>query len=172
MPATDDHDHPHEVLTDLGVAVLTISSSRSVEADSSGDALVSLIEDAGHDVVARELVTDDVTEISEAVEGFVSTDEVEAVITSGGTGLSPTDVTVEALHPQFDREIPGFGELFRSLSYDDIGPRAILSRATGGVIDGVPVFCLPGSEAGATFGTEELILPTVAHIVSHTQGES
>ncbi len=172
MPAADDHDHHHEVLTDLGIAVLTISSSRSLAEDSSGDALVSLIEDAGHDVVARELVTDDTDEITEAVEGFVSTTEVDAIITSGGTGLSPTDVTVDALTPQFDREIPGFGELFRSLSYDDIGPRAVLSRATGGVIDGVPVFCLPGSEAGATFGTEELILPTVGHIVSHTQGKA
>jgi molybdenum cofactor biosynthesis protein B len=91
-------------------------------------------------------------------------------VVTGGTGLSPEDITVEAVRPLFDQQIPGFGELFRSLSYEDIGPRALLSRAFGGTKDGVAIFCLPGSKQGAAFGTEELILPTVAHILGHTLG--
>jgi molybdenum cofactor biosynthesis protein B len=161
-------DHIDDELDRVSFGVLTVSTSRTLADDESGDAIVQAIEKNGHRVVARELVSDDREAIRAAVLALVETD-TEVVVVTGGTGLAPDDVTVEAVAPLCDRAIPGFGELFRSLSYDDIGPNALLSRADAGVIDTVPVFCLPGSTQGATLGTKELILPTVTHVLAHTQ---
>jgi molybdenum cofactor biosynthesis protein B len=166
----DDHQHQHLELETVSFAVVTVSSSRTLETDEGGDKIQDLIESDGHSVPVRELVGDEREAIAATVEALVERDDVDAIVLTGGTGLSPEDVTVEALRPLFDQEIPGFGELFRSLSYEDIGPRALLSRAFAGSQDGVAVFCLPGSKQAAAFGTEELILPTVAHILGHTQG--
>lgn len=170
MSDTSEKDHPHHEVPDVGFGVLTVSSSRTLAEDEGGDALVASIEADGFAVAERSLVGDDEQDIAAGVLAMVDSDAVDAVVVTGGTGLAPADVTPEAVQPLADRAIPGFGELFRSLSHDDIGPRALLSRAFGVVIDGVPVFCLPGSRQGAVFGTEELILPTVAHVVGHTQG--
>jgi molybdenum cofactor biosynthesis protein B len=166
----DSHQHSHLELDTVSFGVVTVSSSRNLENDPGGDRLETLIEADGHEVVVRELVGDDQAAIAATVEALVERDDVDAIVLTGGTGLSPEDVTVEAVRPLFDQEIPGFGELFRYLSYEDIGPRALLSRAFAGSKDGVVIFCLPGSEQGAAFGTEALILPTVAHILGHTQG--
>ncbi len=166
---SEESDHPHHEVADIGFGVVTVSTSRTLETDESGDAIVSAIEADGHEVAVRELVGDNRKAIAATVEALAERDDVDAVVLTGGTGLSPEDVTVEAVRPLFDQEIPGFGELFRYLSYEDIGPRALLSRAFAGSRDGVAVFCLPGSKQAATFGTEELILPTVAHILGHTQ---
>ena len=165
----DKSSHPHHEVETVTFGVVTVSTSRTLEDDKSGDALEALIESDGHDVARRELVGDDRNAITATVAALVEADGIEAVVLTGGTGLSPEDVTVEAVRPLTDQEIPGFGELFRMLSYDDIGPRALLSRAFAGSCDGVPVFCLPGSTQGATFGTEELILPTIGHVLGHTQ---
>jgi len=164
-----EKSHPHHEVSDLSFGVVTVSSSRTLEEDESGDALAELIESDGRAVALRELVSDDRHAIAAAVLATVERDDVDAVVVTGGTGLSPEDVTVEAVRPLADQEIPGFGELFRYLSYEDIGPRTLLSRAFGCSIDGVPVFCLPGSKQAATFGTKELILPTIAHVCGHTQ---
>lgn len=172
MGDSSDHSHPHHEVSDVSFAVVTVSTSRSLEDDESGNALETLITNDGKDVTVRELVTDDREEIAETVENLVARDDVDTIVTTGGTGLSPEDVTVEAVSPLFDKEIPGFGELFRSLSYEDIGPRALLSRSFAGVIDGVPVFCLPGSRQGASFGVESLILPTIGHVIGHSQGHN
>ncbi len=161
-------EHPHDELSEIGFGVVTVSTSRTLDNDPGGDALVELIEGDGHDIAARELVTDDREAIAAVVEALVEQPEVDTIVLTGGTGLSPEDVTVEAVRPLLDQEIPGFGELFRYLSYEDIGPRALLSRAFAGSRDGVAIFCLPGSKQAATFGTEQLILPTVAHILGHT----
>ncbi|PSQ49059.1 molybdenum cofactor biosynthesis protein B [Halobacteriales archaeon SW_7_65_23] len=165
----DKSSHPHHEVETVTFGVVTVSTSRTLEDDKSGDALEALIESDGHTVGRRELVGDDRDGITATVAALVGADGIEAVVLTGGTGLSPEDVTVEAVRPLTDQEIPGFGELFRMLSYDDIGPRALLSRAFAGSCDGVPVFCLPGSTQGATFGTEELILPTIGHVLGHTQ---
>jgi molybdenum cofactor biosynthesis protein B len=166
----DDHHHHHDADA-VSFGVLTVSSSRTLDSDGSGDAIVAAIEADGHTVAARDLVGDDETSIRERVAGFIADGDVEAVVTTGGTGVTPDDVTVEALDPLFDREVPGFGEQFRARSVDEVGPHAMISRATAGVADGVPVFCLPGSEQAAEFGTEELILPVVGHLVSLASGE-
>jgi len=164
---TDHHAHDAE---SVGFGVLTISSSRTAETDASGDALAGAIEDADQTVVVRDLVADDERAIRQRVEEMVGRDGVDAVVTTGGTGLSPEDVTVEAVGPLFDREIPGFGEQFRARSVDDVGPHGMLTRATAGVVDGGPVFCLPGSEQAASFGIEELVLPVVGHVVGLATG--
>jgi molybdenum cofactor biosynthesis protein B len=164
---TDHHAHDAE---SIGVGVLTISSSRTAETDASGDALAAAIEAADQTVAVRDLVADDERAIRRRVDEMVGQEGVDAVVTTGGTGLSPEDVTVEAVGPLFDREIPGFGEQFRARSVEDIGRHGMLTRATAGVVDGVPVFCLPGSEQAASFGTEELVLPVVGHVVGLTTG--
>ena len=160
---TDDH-HADDAEA-IGFGVLTISSSRTVGTDESGDVLVDAIERDGHTVAVRDIVTDDEAAIARCVEELASEDGVDAVVSTGGTGLTPDDVTVEAVRPLFGREIPGFGERFRARSVEDIGPHGMLTRATAGVVTGVPVFCLPGSEQAAEFGAGELVLPVVGHVV-------
>lgn len=161
-------DHPHEEEDDIEFGVLTVSTSRTLEEDDSGDALQRAIEDDGHAVAHRDLVGDDRQRIQATVLTLVE-EGADAVVITGGTGLAPSDVTVDAVGPLCDRRIPGFGELFRMLSYEDIGATALLSRADAGVVEDVPVFCLPGSEQAATFGITELVLPTIGHILGHTQ---
>ncbi len=166
----DDHHHHHDADT-VSFGVLTVSSSRTLDTDASGDTIVAAIEADGHTVAVRDLVGDEGTSIRERVGEFVDREDVDSVVTTGGTGVTPDDVTVEALTPLFDREVPGFGEQFRARSVEEVGPHAMISRATAGVADGVPVFCLPGSQQAAEFGTEELILPVVGHLVSLASGE-
>ncbi|WP_058366635.1 MogA/MoaB family molybdenum cofactor biosynthesis protein [Haloparvum sedimenti] len=158
----DDH-HAHDAET-VGVAVVTVSSSRSLEEDPSGDYAVEAIENAGHEVVTRELIPDDFDRVQGTVNRLVGRADTDAVITTGGTGVTPDDVTPEAVRQLFEKELPGFGELFRRLSYEEVGTRTVGSRAIGGIADGVPVFCLPGSENAVRLGVEEIILPEVGHL--------
>jgi len=146
-------------------AVLTVSDTRSADTDTSGRAIADLLAAAGHTVASRTIVRDEPTEITRAVRELVGHDDVQAIVTTGGTGLSERDATVEALRPMFDREIEGFGELFRMLSYEQVGPAAMLSRAAAGVISGRAVFLLPGSEKAVRLAVEKLILPELGHIV-------
>jgi cyclic pyranopterin phosphate synthase len=168
----DSHGHHDHDVGPVGIAVLSISSSRSLDEDASGDKIVSLVTDAGHDVVAREIVTDDVDAIWTAVGEFLADGAVEAVLTTGGTGVAPDDVTVPAVEPLFDRELEGFGERFRALSAEDVGPRTVLSRATAGIADGRPVICLPGSEAAVNLGVREVVLPILEHLVDLAGGDA
>jgi len=157
-----DGHHGHD-LDSLGVAVLTVSSSRSLDDDPAGDALESAVEAADHETVARAIVTDDRAAVEGRVLDLVATPAVDTVVTTGGTGVTPDDVTVEAVAPLFDKDLPGFGELFRRRSYDEIGTRVVGTRATAGVADGVPVFCLPGSENAARLGAE-LVVAEAPHL--------
>lgn len=168
----DDHDHDHSHghghhahdVDIASVAVLTVSSSRTIDGDPSGAYLVSAFEEAGHEIAIRELVRDDFDEIQATVDRLASREDTDAVVTTGGTGLTPDDVTPEAVVPLFDKQLPGFGELFRQLSYDEVGTRSIGSRAVAGVDDGTPIFCLPGSENAVRLGVEEIILPEISHL--------
>jgi molybdenum cofactor biosynthesis protein B len=169
--AEDDHHH-HDV-DQVGVAILTVSSSRSLDDDPAGDAIRDAFESDGHAVRTRELVRDSYDRVQGGVENLANRQDVEVVVTTGGTGVTPDDVTVEATEPLFDKALPGFGELFRRRSYDEIGTKVVGTRATAGVVDGVPVFCLPGSENAARLGSEDVILPEVGHLVglaSHGDG--
>jgi len=158
-------DHHHHDRRAVDVAVLTISTSRSLDGDDSGDAIVAAIEDAGHTVTARDLVGDEIGVIRERVETFADREDVDVIIATGGTGVTADDVTIEALKPLFERVLPGFGERFRARSVEEAGPHAMLTRATAGIVDDVPVFCLPGSESAAAFGTAELVTPMLGHLV-------
>ncbi|MFC6976116.1 molybdenum cofactor biosynthesis protein B [Halomicroarcula sp. GCM10025709] len=158
----DDH-HAHDRET-VDIAVLTVSSSRTLADDPGGDAVEAACEAAGHAVTDRRLVADDADAIAGAVAGLFE-GGADVVVTTGGTGLTADDVTVEAVGDLFDRPIPGFGELFRWLSYEEVGPMAMASRATAGVVEDRLVFCLPGSENAARTGTEELIAPAVGHLL-------
>jgi molybdenum cofactor biosynthesis protein B len=159
----DDGHHHHDVET-LGIAVVTVSSSRSLDDDPAGDAIQSALEAEGHEVVTRDLVGDSLDGVQGTVDHLVGREDVDVVVTTGGTGVTPDDVTVEAVRPLLEKRLPGFGELFRRLSYDEIGTKVVGTRAVAGVADGVPVFCLPGSENAATLGVEEIIVHEAGHL--------
>lgn len=145
--------------------VLTISDSRTAADDKSGDAIAALLGSAGHAVSGRKSVKDDPRAIRDAVSFAAKSGAHDAVITTGGTGLSPRDGTYETLSALFDRTIDGFGELFRMLSYQEVGAAAMLSRATAGTIGRTAIFALPGSENAVTLAMEKLILPELGHVV-------
>jgi molybdenum cofactor biosynthesis protein B len=160
----DGHDHHHHDVETLGAGVVTVSSSRSIEEDGAGDAIAAAFEDAGHEVAVRELVADDLDGIQSTVDRLVARDDVGVVVTTGGTGVTPDDVTIDAVRPVLRTELPGFGELFRRLSYDEVGTRVVGTRAVAGIARGVPVFCLPGSENAARLGATEIIVPEAPHL--------
>ncbi|MCT7663072.1 molybdenum cofactor biosynthesis protein B [Shinella kummerowiae] len=129
----------------VGIAVLTVSDTRTPETDRSGDTLVARIEDAGHRLVARAIVPDDIGAIRAQVEAWTHDTAVDVVITTGGTGFTGRDVTPEALEPIFEKRMDGFSAVFHRISYDKIGTSTIQSRATGGVLNATFIFVLPGS---------------------------
>jgi molybdenum cofactor biosynthesis protein B len=159
------HGHHHHDVEALGVAVVTVSSSRTLSDDPSGDAIVELVEGSAHGVEARSLVEDDHDAVQSRVNSYIDDAAVDAVVTTGGTGVTPDDVTVEAVEGLFDKQLPGFGELFRQLSYDDIGTRVVGTRATAGIADSTAVFCLPGSEAAVRLGVGDIVLAEAPHLV-------
>jgi len=159
-----DHHHAHDKET-VGVAVVTVSSTRTREDDPAGDAIQAALEEAGHEVVVRDVVRDDHDGVQNVVDALVGRSDVDVVVTTGGTGVTPDDVTIEATRPLFDKQLPGFGELFRQLSYDEIGTKVVGTRATAGVADDAVVFCLPGSENAARLGAEEIIVAEAPHLV-------
>jgi molybdenum cofactor biosynthesis protein B len=157
--------------------VITVSSSRYREqqtkrsvTDPSGDLIVQLIKNAGHKVLLHSLVPDDGVLIGKAVGNALGTAGVDVVVTCGGTGIAISDVTIETVRPMLVKTLPGFGEIFRRLSFDAIGSAAVLSRAVGGVADsGKAVFCMPGSPDAVRLCVERLILPEAGHIVKHAR---
>ena len=129
----------------VNIAVMTVSDTRSVENDKSGAALIERLEKAGHRLHARAIVKDEVASIRAQVQAWIADPQVDVVLTTGGTGVTGRDVTPEAVEGLFEKHIPGFGELFRWLSYEKVGTSTIQSRATGGVANGTYIFALPGS---------------------------
>lgn len=158
-------EHKAHAPAKLRFAILTVSDSRPLAEDASGERIHQLVAKAGHEVVRRERVRDEVPEIRGAVQRFAAAPDVDVVVTTGGTGLAPRDVTPEAVVPLFARAIPGFGEAFRALSFKAIGSPAILSRAEAGVVEGKPCFLLPGSPDACDLAVEKLILPEAGHLV-------
>ncbi|WP_313693990.1 MogA/MoaB family molybdenum cofactor biosynthesis protein [Halorarum halobium] len=163
--STNDHEHHHaHDVESVGYAVVTVSSSRSLEDDPAGDAIVAAVEDANGTVATRELVRDEYDGVQGAVNNLVDREDVDCVVTTGGTGVTPDDVTVEAVEPLLDKALPGFGELFRAMSREEIGTTVVATRATAGIAGDVPVFCLPGSENAARLGSEEIITEQAGHL--------
>jgi molybdopterin adenylyltransferase len=142
--------------------VLTISDTRTVDNDTGGDAIASALLAAGHVITGRAIVKDDPPAVQQAVQSAADTD---VVITTGGTGIASRDGTYEALSALFEKRIDGFGELFRMLSYEQVGSAAMMSRACAGTIGRTAVFALPGSPQAVRLAVDKLILPEIGHVV-------
>jgi molybdenum cofactor biosynthesis protein B len=147
-------------------AVVTISDTRTPETDRGGPLVAELLTAAGHVVVDQAIVPDEPRAIREKLVALLGHDHIDAALLTGGTGISPRDQTFETLQELFTRTLPGYGELFRALSYAEIGPAAMLSRATAGLIAQMVVFSMPGSPAAVRLAMERLILPELGHLVS------
>ena len=139
------------------VAVLTVSDTRDERSDTSGDILAERIEKAGHGLAGRAIVRDSVADIRARIRGWAASGEVDAIITTGGTGLTGRDVTVEAIEPLFDKKIDGFSVVFHLVSYQSVGLSTLQSRAIAGIVGGVFVFCLPGSNGAVKDGWDKVI---------------
>ncbi|MCG6897469.1 MAG: molybdenum cofactor biosynthesis protein B [Thiocapsa sp.] len=142
----------------LGIAILTVSDSRTEENDTAGRLLVERAEAAGHRVVAKRIVPDDVYQMRAAFSNWIAAPEVQVVLSTGGTGVTGRDSTPEAITPLLDKPLEGFGELFRSLSFEEIGTSTLQSRAIGGLANGTFVFCLPGSSGACRTGWDRILL--------------
>ena len=143
--------------TPLNVAVLTVSDTRSLENDTSGQYLADQLVELGHQLVAREIVIDDIYLLRAKVSEWIADPVIHAIVSTGGTGFTGRDSTPEALAPLFDKEIDGFGELFRHLSLSDIGTSTVQSRAVGGIANKTVIFCLPGSTGACRTGWEGIL---------------
>ncbi|WOF16007.1 molybdenum cofactor biosynthesis protein MoaB [Methanoplanus sp. FWC-SCC4] len=158
-----DPTHIEDII--INCAVITVSTSRDENSDISGKKIIKLLENANLPVVFYKVIPDDLEKIQLVCkEALLS---ANCVILSGGTGLTHDDCTIEAISPILDKKIDGFGELFRLKSYEDIGTRALLSRAVGGVIDKKAVFCIPGSTGAVTMALKDIIIPEIRHILTH-----
>jgi molybdenum cofactor biosynthesis protein B len=149
-------------------AVLTISDTRTEDTDTSGRTISDLLQAQGHTVSARLLVTDDPDRIAAALDALLARDDVQVVLTTGGTGISRRDSTYEVVERMLEKRLDGFGELFRMISYGEIGAAAMLSRACAGLARGRAIFVMPGSEAAVHLAMEKLVLPELGHVVRET----
>ena len=146
-------------LIPVNIAVMTVSDSRTEENDTSGKLLVERLTDAGHRLAEKGIVADDIYKLREVISRWIAADGVDAIITTGGTGMTGRDSTPEAVRPLLDKEIEGIGELFRWISYQDIKTSTVASRALGGVANGTFIFCLPGSTGACRTGWDDIIGP-------------
>jgi molybdenum cofactor biosynthesis protein B len=174
MVSASTKKHKATAPKQLSFAVFVCSTSRYQEmqqgdkiTDSSGETIEALLKNAGHRVLERKIVADDKSMIGEAVINVLNSAELDAAVFCGGTGISPKDVTIETVTPFFEKTLPGFGEIFRRLSYDKIGSAAVMSRAAAGIAKGKVLFCIPGSPDAVRVSVETLILSETPHIVRH-----
>ncbi|MEH7885986.1 MogA/MoaB family molybdenum cofactor biosynthesis protein [Bacillus sp. JJ1609] len=159
-------EHKQAAPSQVRCMVITVSDTRTEETDKSGKLMMELLENAGHKIVEYAIVKDEAESIkSEVLKGCRNPD-IDVVLTNGGTGIAKRDVTIETVQSLFDKEIPGFGEIFRMLSYqEDIGSAALLSRAAAGVVNDRAVFSTPGSTGAVRLAVEKLIIPEIGHVV-------
>lgn len=162
MDASKEHKRGN--LAPVRVALLTVSDTRTAENDESGRILREKLSSSGHVVVDQRILRDEPAEVRALVETWLDRDDVDAVITTGGTGISPRDTTYEALSGLLLKRLDGFGELFRMLSYAEIGPSAMMSRAFAGVAEGGLLVALPGSAHAVTLALDKLLLPELGHM--------
>jgi molybdopterin adenylyltransferase len=159
-------EHKQEAPLAVRCKVVTVSDTRTAETDKSGKLMIELLREAGHDVVAYEIVKDEKEAIRQTVLDGCRRPDVDVVLTNGGTGIAKRDVTIETVKEIIEKEIVGFGELFRMLSYtEDIGSAAILSRAIAGVANDTAIFSTPGSSGAVRLAMTKLILPELGHVV-------
>jgi len=158
-------EHKRDAPRSVRCHVVTVSDTRTDETDTGGRAIVDLLQSAGHVVSGRTIVKDDPDQIRGAIERLLATPDLQVVITTGGTGISSRDSTYEVVSGMLQKRLDGFGEIFRMLSYQDIGPAAILSRACAGLVSRRIVVALPGSEAAVRLAVEKILIPELGHLV-------
>ena len=159
------HKHREAAPEKVRVAVLTISDTRTLENDTGGDIAEELLRDAGQDIVARQIVRDEVIAIRSSLIDLLARSDVDAIITTGGTGISARDTTYEVVERMIEKQLDGFGEIFRMLSYEEIGAAAIMSRALAGSVGTKFIASLPGSRNAVRLAVEKLLAPELAHVV-------
>ncbi len=158
-------EHKASAKASVRLGIVTVSDTRTLETDTSGLLIDQIATQAGHEVAWRNIVRDEPVEIQNVIAQSQSDPSIQAVLITGGTGISPRDQTVETLEKLFTKTIPGYGELFRWLSFQEIGPACILSRATGGLIGPLVVLLMPGSRAAVKLAMEQIIVPELPHLV-------
>ncbi|MBX7221632.1 MAG: MogA/MoaB family molybdenum cofactor biosynthesis protein [Blastocatellia bacterium] len=166
METKKTHAHSSTPKRAVCCAVITVSDTRTEATDTSGRTIRELLTEAGHTVGAYRIVRDEPAEIGGLLEELTGNPDLEVLLFNGGTGISRRDTTFDVIDGRLEKRLPGFGELFRMLSYEDIGPAAMLSRATAGILRGKFVVSLPGSSGAVRLGMEKLLLPELSHIVN------
>ena len=159
------HRHRESAPARVRVAVLTISDTRTPATDSGGDTVEELMQDAGHEIVERNIVRDEASRIRTELVNLLARPDVDAIITTGGTGISARDTTYEVVDRMLEKKLDGFGEIFRMLSYEEIGAAAVLSRCVAGAVGAKFVACLPGSRNAVRLAVEKLLVPEISHVV-------
>ncbi len=167
----EQHKMHAESVTTVRCGVLTISDTRTEETDTGGHLIIDLLHADGHQVVRYLIVPDHIWAVRKVFVLWVTDNEVDAIITTGSTGVAPRDIAAEALDPLLEKRLDGFGELFRQLSFSEIGSAALMSRAFAGVANGKPIFCLPGSPHACQLALQKLILPELRHLVWTLRGQ-
>ncbi len=165
MSQPTHHEHKHGAPTKIGCVVITCSDTRTTDTDTSGQLVMHLLKAKGHDIADYHLVKDEPAQIREKITAACGNPAVQAIIINGGTGISRRDSTFEAVDGMLEKRLDGFGEVFRYLTYQEIGSPAIMSRATAGIIKGRILFSTPGSENAVRLAMEKLILPELGHLV-------
>lgn len=160
-----------EAAAPIRVAVLTFSDSRTEANDTGGKLLVSLLQAEGHLVLSKRIVREDAATVREAFDLALASD-VDVVVTTGGTGIAARDIAIDAIERRFDKKLDGFGEAFRRLSWDEVGARSLLSRATAGTVGAKLVAALPGSEKAVRLGLRDVLLPMLSHAVQLLRGQT
>jgi molybdenum cofactor biosynthesis protein B len=172
MSHASSHDDERSARAAIRVLTVTVSDTRTRANDEGGALLRRLLEEAGFSLVPHRITTDDPDSLRKLVAEASESDLADAVITTGGTGIAPRDTTVEALETLFEKRLDGFGEVFRQLSFQEIGPRAVLSRATAGIVRGRFVAALPGSPRAVALGVTAVLVPMLAHAVALLRGRT
>ncbi len=158
-------EHRRDQEANAVVALMITSDTRTLETDETGKRAIEILKGAGHSVAAYVIVKNDGGKIGEALEGFLTDERIQVIITSGGTGIGAKDKTVDAVSGKFEKRVEGFGELFRRLSFDEIGVASMMSRATAGIAGGRLIFCLPGSKRAMETALINIILPSIGHML-------
>lgn len=165
MSNSSAQKHRQQAPQQIACAVVTVSDTRTLETDTGGQTIVDLLLAAGHVVAAREIIPDELESMRGLIARLCGAQEVAAILMTGGTGLTSRDQTFETVSAMFTKHIPGYGELFRHLSYAEIGPATILSRAVGGLIGECLLLTMPGSPGGVRLAMEKIILPELPHLI-------
>ena len=158
-------EHKEKAPQSVSCAVLTISDTRTEQDDDSGRLIKQKLSQNGHQVLSYAILKDEVNSIKKKIYELVRQEELQVIITNGGTGVSHRDITIETIYPLLEKELDGFGELFRFLTYQEMGTASIMSRAAGGVAKGKVILCLPGSPGAANLAMDKIILPEIGHLV-------